>query len=239
MPPSTTFPSTGTAPSKAWKPRHCRVRTGVFLRPMIAAFLAGFVILPLISAFPEPAQAGVETQDGRLKIGGDIMAPDLRPFLEAFETAVRNSDRSGSPLQVELNSVGGDIETAFFMADVITAAQRSGRVIKVVVPKGGRCHSSCVIIFAAGTDRRAAPDAEFMLHGVSYAGLTDSPGISAARQRYVEEFHRVIEDADWRFGQFVRRHGIIENDLNMTFSGRQLFEAFGGFITSLNLAGGN
>ena len=181
------------------------------------------------------AVAGVEAQDGRVSIGGDILALDVRAFLEAFGAAIKNTAEAGTPLLVELNSDGGDIETAFFMADIIAAAQKNGRIIQIDVPSGGRCNSACVVVFAAGGKRSAAPDSEFLLHGVTYAGQSDSPAIAQARQRLIENFHKAIENADRQFGQFVRRHGIIENDLNMTFSGRQLYEAFGSFITSLNI----
>lgn len=180
------------------------------------------------------AQAGIEAHDGRLKIRGDILAPDLHPFLTAFGTAIRHSADTGKPLRVELNSDGGDIETAFFMAEIIATAQKSGRNIQMEVPEGARCNSACVVIFAAGGQRKAAPNSEFLLHGVTYTGTSETPAIAAIRQRYVENFHKAIEGADWQFGQFVRRHGIIENDLNMSFSGRQLYEAFGRFITSLD-----
>lgn len=207
-----------------------------FIQYVNASF--SIILLSLIAQFSyvSTAQAGVETHDGRLSIGGDIVAPDLGSFLTAFGAAIKNTADSDKPLRVELNSDGGDIETAFFMANAIAAAQETGRVIQVEVPQGGRCNSACVVIFAAGGARRAAPDSEFLLHGVTYAGQSPSPGLLAVRQRYVEDFHKAIEDADWQFGQFVRRHGIIENDLNMTFSGRQLYEAFGSFITSLNTA---
>lgn len=193
----------------------------------------------LAQAGSDQAQAGVESHDGQLRIGGDIIAPDLRPFLAAFGAAVKQASETDKPLRVELNSDGGDIETALFIADAIAAAQRSGRVIHMDVPRGGRCNSACVVIFAAGGKRSAAPNSEFLLHGVTYAGVSGGPGIATARTRFVEAFHKAIESADWQFGQFVRRHGIIENDLNMTFSGRQLFEAFGSFITSLNTTGYN
>jgi len=188
----------------------------------------------MLQCLPHNAVAGIDEDNGQLKIGGDILAPDLVPFLTAFGAAIKQTASTGRPLRLELNSDGGDIETAFVMADAIEAAQKSGRVVHVEVPEGGRCNSACVVIFAAGEKRRAAPDSEFLLHGVSYAGLSETPAVALARQKHVEGFHKAIEDADWQFGQFVRRHGIIENDLNMSFSGRQLYEAFGSFITSLN-----
>ncbi|WP_161973762.1 ATP-dependent Clp protease proteolytic subunit [Hwanghaeella grinnelliae] len=203
--------------------------------PPIARHIVSVAIAVLmIQFFPTSAIAGIESDDEHLKIGGDIRGPDLMPFLMAFGTAIKKTAATGKPLRLELNSDGGDIETAFFMADAIEAAQQSGRIIQVEVPEGGRCNSACVVIFAAGKKRWAAPDSEFLLHGVSYAGFSESPTIALTRQKYVENFHKAIEGADWQFGQFVRRHGIIENDLNMSFSGRQLYEAFGSFITSLN-----
>jgi|GEM_PF-3310147 len=213
-------------------------KTSLF-QSIIQSTLAFVLIAVLAPAGVSSVQAGVESHDGRLKIGGDILAPDLTPFLSALGAAIQTTDEAGTPLYVELNSDGGDIETAFSIASALSAARKSGRIIHVEVPEGGRCNSACVVIFAAGGQRKAAPDSEFLLHGVSYAGLSDNPAIAAVRRRYVENFHKAIEGADWHFGQFVRRHGIIENDLNMTFSGRQLYEAFGSFITSLNTTPGN
>ena len=214
-------------------------KTGMIVRSMKGILLAFSFALLAVYAGGKQAHAGVEAMDGRLSIGGDILALDLRTFLDAFGAAIKSTSETGSPLLVELNSDGGDIETAFFMADAISAAQENGRMIQIEVPSGGRCNSACVVIFAAGETRRAAPDSEFLLHGVTYSGLSENPAIAEVRRRYVEDFHQAIEGADWQFGQFVRRHGIIENDLNMTFSGRQLFDAFGSFITSLNTASGN
>lgn len=196
-------------------------------------FAVAAVVL-MLQCLPKNAIAGIETDKGQLKIGGDILAPDLVPFLMAFGAAIKQTAPTGKPLHVELNSDGGDIETAFVMAEAIEAAQKSGRVVQVEVPEGGRCNSACVVIFAAGGKRHAAPNSEFLLHGVSYTGFSETPAIALARKNFVEGFHKAIEGADWQFGQFIRRHGIIENDLNMRFSGQQLYEAFESFITYLN-----
>ncbi len=211
----------------------------VLFQSLVRFFLALTMIASIASIDVSKAMAGIEAHDRGVTIGGDILAPDLPPFLSAFGAAIQTTAGTGTPLHVELNSDGGDIETAFSIAHAISAARKSGRIVQVEVPEGGRCNSACVVIFAAGGQRKAAPDSEFLLHGVSYAGLSDNPAIAAARRRYVDNFHKAIEDADWQFGQFVRRHRIIENDLNMTFSGRQLYEAFGNFITSLNTSRGS
>ena len=200
----------------------------------LARALCALLLIVLMLTFgTSRTHAGVELHDGHLSIGGDILAPDLIPFLSAFGTAIKRAEDSDRPVRVELNSDGGDIETAFFMADAIAAAQKTGRIVRMEVPKGGRCNSACVVIFAAGGARQAAPDSEFLLHGVTYTGFSGSAAVASVQKRYVEDFHKALEGADWKFAQFVRRHGIIENDLNMTFSGRQLYEAFGSFITSL------
>lgn len=209
-------------------------KDAVGIRATARRWFAAAAAVLLLQCLPGNAIAGIETDNGQLKIGGDILAPDLVPFLMAFGAAIKETAPTGKPLHVELNSDGGDIETAFVMAEAIEAAQKTGRVVQVEVPEGGRCNSACVVIFAAGEMRRAAPDSEFLLHGVSYTGFSETPAIALARKNYVEGFHKAIEGADWQFGQFIRRHGIIENDLNMRFSGRQLYEAFGSFITSLN-----
>jgi len=194
--------------------------------------LAAIAIAALTLCLPTAATAAFERVGDTLHIEDDILRGDLFRFLEAFTDTVRNTDKD-QDIALELNSDGGDLEAAFSIAEVITAARKGGYRVRASVPPGGRCNSACVVIFAAADHRTAASDAKFLLHGVRYAGLSPSPAVAARHGQLVSDMQQIIDDADPSFGSFVRRHKIIEHDLNMTFSARQLFEAFGGFITRL------
>jgi hypothetical protein len=59
-------------------------------------------------------------------------------------------DRTGMPERLILNSSGGSVEDALFIADVVRT-----RRIETVVPAGSTCQSACVFIFFAGVGREA------------------------------------------------------------------------------------
>ena len=111
------------------------------------------------------ACAGVGTADNRaarqtggpltLSIVGEMRWSSMHDLSEALDAP------DPQPLQVTLNSVGGDLGLAVTLADHMRA---SGRRITAVVPPGGVCMSACTILFAAATERVAASDAVFMFH---------------------------------------------------------------------------
>ena len=185
------------------------------------------------AAGPDPAHAAFEQAGKTLHLRDQIVRTDLFQFLEAFTASVKEAPDS-KQITVHLNSDGGDLEAAFSIASIIRAAQKGGYSIAATVPAGGRCNSACVVIFAAAAERNAWEDSTFLLHGIAYAGFNPSPAILQKHGQMVDEMQAMIDAADPAFGSFVRRHKIIEHDLDMTFSGRQLYDAFGGFITDLN-----
>lgn len=197
----------------------------VWITAISFALILGFV--------PSQTKAAFEQAGSTLHIREDIVRGDSLPFLQALTETIRRTEQQET-IVLELNSYGGDLEAALFIAGLISTAQESGRTIRATVPKGGRCDSACVVIFAAADDRTAASDAQFLLHGVTYAGIDQSTRIAQRHGELVNSMQDMIDAADPAFGHFIRRHKIIEYDLNMTFSAAQLHKAFGSFITRLS-----
>ena len=56
----------------------------------------------------------------------------------------------GTPDRLLLNSGGGSVEDAIFIADAVRSLR-----IETEIPEGSICYSACVVIFLAGVGRTA------------------------------------------------------------------------------------
>ncbi len=191
-----------------------------------------FVVTILLWLAP-PANASVQVTKGQIKITGDILEADLEPFFHALNPLPSEERPRSTPLHLVLNSGGGDLQTAFYMARLVEKARLAGQQITARVPVGGECNSACIVVFASAQERLAAPDARFMVHGLTYIGHANHSAVEVQRLFFTESYHQQIHRADPKFAGFIRRHRLIEDDLEMSFSGSVLFSAFDGFITAL------
>lgn len=69
------------------------------------------------------------------------------------------------PIEIFLNSPGGEVINGLAVYDVITETAKTTPVNITVL---GSCMSMGSIILQAGTERRAYPNAQFLLHEISY-----------------------------------------------------------------------
>ncbi len=94
-----------------------------------------------------------------------------------FQTIV---DSAPSAKTVVLNSQGGRIMEAKAMADLISAKGLSTYVER-------QCASACPLIFIAGNDRAAEPNARIGFHRSSFPGLSEAEiDDREVRQRYID-----------------------------------------------------
>ena len=101
-----------------------------------------------------------------IAIEGDIAYGDEATF-EARLAEVANAGHTLAG--IGLNSLGGNVYASEAMAIVIA---KQGYT--VIVADGEYCASSCVLMFAAGKEKIAMPDAHVGVHGASMNGKEDA-----------------------------------------------------------------
>lgn len=140
-------------------------------RPIRAAvaIAAGFLVyrvttLTVPAAPVAPAnRSGLDIQEssGRivLRWSGQV-DPAMVTTLEDALARYRYDER---PLQLVLNSAGGQVSAGRELLDLIDWMKRQRR-LETHVAKGNICASMCVPVYLAGSRRTAAPGARFMFH---------------------------------------------------------------------------
>ncbi|MCW5717937.1 MAG: hypothetical protein KIS68_08930 [Bauldia sp.] len=117
---------------------------------LLRLFAFGLVVATAASS--AAAQEGVDSfgpfhlvagQPGTLSFEGPVLYGSAGMLLWAIETA-------GVPERLVLNSTGGSVEDALFVADLVRT-----RRIATEIPEGAVCHSACVLVFFAGVGRQA------------------------------------------------------------------------------------
>lgn len=93
--------------------------------------------------------------DQGVLISGPISSRSASDWQSVFTEEARSH-----ALPVFLNSVGGDLQAARSIAEDI-----AGNQVQVIVARDATCQSACTTIFAAGSQRFADPQANFMFHG--------------------------------------------------------------------------
>ena len=73
------------------------------------------------------------------------------------------------PFVVRVDSPGGDFPAATRMTRALLAPG-TPRPVRIDVLAGGRCESMCTVLWAAASERLAAPTARFMFHAPRRAG---------------------------------------------------------------------
>lgn len=124
-------------------------------------------------------------RDGRLIATGSIAPGSARTF------AAEIDERGAYVKTVVLTSAGGSVQDAMEMGRLIRAKN-----IATEVEPGHICASSCPLVFAGGTTRKAAPKAELGVHQMVALGprplnqneaMADAQRISAQVQGYLKE----------------------------------------------------
>ncbi len=92
-----------------------------------------------------------ETQDkiATISVTGEIRRDDLKHFIEFSLAALRDS--TVDFFRVELDSAGGDVQTALVMGRMLRVAKAQAAVLQ-----NRKCFSSCVFLLAGATGRYVA-----------------------------------------------------------------------------------
>lgn len=121
---------------------------------------------------------------------GKIEAPMERELDKAF---AQYRDQA-STFVLSLNSPGGNVDHGARVIRVLKQIKET-HALETVIESGRNCASMCVPVYLAGQKRRAASDAQFMFHNVSFSeSLSDEQvsvpdaSIAAATDSFVEKY---------------------------------------------------
>ncbi len=132
----------------------------------------------------------------KITFNGDIVKGDLERLQSIFGEIKRCNEERGFPIWSEgvflhLDSLGGSVDDAIALGRFVRRASMITRV-------PSRCHSSCVLVYAAGVKRFAAPNS-IGLHRPYFAGLKSGIGyveIFELRRQVVDGIKRYIQEID-------------------------------------------
>jgi hypothetical protein len=196
------------------------------LKKMLLVVVASLVLPSLASAevsYTPPSGKRLPT----LLISGQIRREDLKDFL-AFTRVAREDDSSPAKgfYWVDLDSIGGDVETALAMGRIL----RLDTGAFAHVPDNSKCFSSCVFVLAGATKRYVSGTVG--IHR-PYAPVDNATTASAQKQRYeslekeVKAFLQAVNIAQELYDHMIRippekvkvlspddlqRYGLNEND---------------------------
>jgi len=112
-------------------------------------FCMGFVLPSFADVSYTPLSGDVKSLSftvPKITLSGHIQQDDLKQFI-----TLTNLAKQESPLyQVELNSLGGDVETALSMGRILRLDKGKA---SVAVQREGMCFSSCVLVLAGSASR--------------------------------------------------------------------------------------
>jgi hypothetical protein len=99
--------------------------------------------------------ANIKSEFTSVKFYGEIQSGDAdRLVTSMLKSAIEVSKNNYlNPIQIEVNSLGGDVKEALKIASVVKAAYLD---VNVVMGVNGSCASSCFLIFLAGQSRSAS-----------------------------------------------------------------------------------
>ena len=118
-------------------------------------------------------------------------------FVHLVEAEMASGADTGLPFVVRVDSRGGDFPAATRMTRALLAPGVR-RPVRIEVLAGGRCESMCTVLWAAASERVAAPEARFMFHGPGY-GARRKPGAglkvnAAAMEHVIRRVDPVLAD---------------------------------------------
>ena len=144
---------------------------GISMAGMVV--LLGQAVPPLLDqalrSLPEVRTCGWSSCVRR---AGDVIEVGLigplgaRRFVAAVQAKLH---QPAATLLVRVDSPGGDLLAATRMVTALRALDVA-RPVRIEVLMGGRCESMCTVLWAAASERLAAPAARFMFHAPRRAG---------------------------------------------------------------------
>ena len=150
--------------------------------------------------------AEVTIDNNVVTVHGNIIPGDASKLQKLL---VQQPPQIGSKLIINLNSSGGQTSSANRFFDFLRWLSLKGVHITTLVPSGASCDSACVMIFAAGDERRAAPFSTFLLHPVTLA---------AEPQKAKEIYLKTIRSADHNFYSLIIKNKWLEHGENLFYA---------------------
>lgn len=199
----------------------------------VALLLASLILFKAPAfAFDHSGQQPSEwaRTDGVVQLEGPISSHSDGRFRSLFLEALLDTPLA-EPIVVELNSHGGNLRAAFEIVSMIEAARRENTRVVTLVKAGGRCFSACILVFASGDERRAAPDALFLFHGFRNR---EKPGSTTNDTAAIAAYLAVIAAADADLAGFLQDASILDDDLEIALPASQLRETFLDFVTAFD-----
>lgn len=128
---------------------------------------------------------------------GSIRFLGARYFVQLVEGEMTSGADTGLPFVVGVDSRGGDFHAAIRMTRAVRGLA-AHRPVRIEVLAGGRCESMCTVLWAAASERVAAPEARFMFHGPA-SGPRRKPGAglkvnAAAMEHVIRRVDPVLAD---------------------------------------------
>lgn len=132
----------------------------------------------------------------RVNLTGDIVKGDLNKLKSLIEEIKTCNEKNGFPSWSEgvflhLDSLGGSVDEAIALGRFV---RRSSMFTHVA----SKCHSSCVLVYAAGVKRTAAPNA-VGLHRPYFTGLKSGIGyeeVFELRRQVIDGIKRYVQEID-------------------------------------------
>lgn len=207
----------------------------MFLRNAIL-LLALLLPPPAASALADGASP-VRREGSVFHIEGPIRFFTERRFADILIAAM--AEGVAQPLELRLDSEGGNLDATFGMLEAMERARRAGASFRTRVPAGAICYSACTLLFAAGDERVAGDDASFLFHGIVHRGPVGGSGrqdrtalVAAAREKYLAG----IGEADPGLARWLREREIVARNLEVTFPARELSRIFPAYVTRIEVA---
>jgi hypothetical protein len=147
-----------------------------------AVFLAALAFTNAANAADLNSRVTEGDGNAVIELRGEIFESDL----EKFKSIMRHWQSEGVKVSgVRLNSPGGNLRTAYYLADLI---EKSG--MDTVLPPNAMCASACTVLFIAGHHKWANASARFLVHSVAIHGEeTESSQAATTRMARIFKSH--------------------------------------------------
>jgi hypothetical protein len=127
------------------------------LQRLLRIALAAALVTPAAAA-ELTSTTGPDRRD-TISLEGDIVPGDADRLFDIIKTA---SDAGRQVIAIRLRSRGGNLAEGLRLADAVRHSR-----LATIIEDGALCASSCFIVFAAGTGRKASHSASVGVHGAS------------------------------------------------------------------------
>ena len=176
-----------------------------------------YALVALLALAALPARA-----DTTIALSGPVDWDMVR----ALERATNRAEPG--PITIEIDSRGGRVDAGFEIATKIKMLRLTGHAVITRVTRN--CMSMCVVIYAEGDRRVAAPDSKWMLHAAE--NPTDEADAERATAKTVSILIQRGVNPDWLTG-LVARGVFTTPKTEARFSGADLYATHSNLVTEI------